>query len=548
MPLLLLLLPVVVVTAVFFPLCSAFENLLQAKGEVRKDRPATPLRFASPDWHTYHTTNHLHQQLQALSHNCSLADISLSLAIPPPDILSGPSTPDKHILLSELPESQLSTASDALLYITIRSSPPPSRASNLATLLHRKAQPVTVMFVFGEQGRDLLTPEIALTVVKQACGFLPVNASDPSHHLVTKLVHGVQLILVPLVNPDGRRIAEMGRRCDRTNANDVDIDSNFPSFWRHSTPQNNSRSETGLRAAVARHLKPPPSQPHYVHASAGTHPFSEPETRALRSIVQKFNPASYVSVRTGAVALTIPWDCKPELLSESQRAKLLRVTQTITAAHCTRCKTGNLYNITGRVKCGTASDYMYGTLRVPFVHTWHVYSAPAQRGDCFRRHNPVSNHAFDRITNNWANAVFNFTTAVHNWMQLEHSQGVNAAELNASRSAHQAKEQRKEALARGVPDPESEEKDNPADPKQPATNPHSANGIFSWMHNTTNQTLSSKTQALDVSGTEEFNILTAWWGVWAALLLLSTSFFVAKRHIFSRGRRRYRARASMKSA
>lgn len=41
-----------------------------------------------------------------------------------------------------------------------------------------------------------------------------------------------RIVLVPIANPDGRRISEMGRRCDQTNARDVDVDRNWPSFWR----------------------------------------------------------------------------------------------------------------------------------------------------------------------------------------------------------------------------------------------------------------------------------------------------------------------------
>lgn len=575
-----LLLPVLIAACVILKHVNAFETLVQAQGELRKDLPAKPVRFASPDWNIYHRTTNLHRLVANFSANCPSAQVIPKIAVPGESLSAGgASRPDRHID-PDLDDDQLpfglSSASDGLLYLIIRftkSTSTTSSARRFADGLLRRAhsQHITrVMFVFGEEGRDLLTSEIALRVLHDTCHHQPITLS--SHHQQRpseqRLSEGVELVLVPILNPDGRRISEMGRRCDRTNANDVDVDRNWPSFWGeqgtipvdvHPQPDTTRNHAGFLRSAVARRVLNRGESSNHNSLSPGSHPFSEPETRALKAIVEKMQPASYVSVRTGAVALTVPWDCKPSLLADAQRARLLRVSESITAGHCTRCKTGNLWNVTGRVKCGTSTDYMFGNLRVPFVHTWHVYDMLAARGDCFRRHNPISQEAYDRVTQNWANAVFNFSNAVFNWMALENSDGLDVAEKNASLSAAKASAERAEALARGAPDPENNERDTSSfrEPhprivmklgtsqlkgkenrlpdrfwpfKIPGNNPKLAGSTASQGK------IGPKLQERPISASEdhEWGILTGWWGVWTAFFMMGAGFYVAKRYVFKK--------------
>lgn len=310
--------------------------------------------------------------------------------------------------------------------------------------------------------------------------------------------------------------------------------------------------------------------------AAGSAPFSEPETRALRAIVEKYRPTSYVSVRTGAIAVTIPWDCKAAQLPETQRSRLLRVSEGITASHCAKCDTGNLWNVTGKTKCGTAADYLYGTANVPFVHTWHVYNAPqAPKGDCFRRYNPTTKEGYERVVNNWAQAVFNFTTAVHNWMTLETSVGLDSAQQNASLSAAAAASRRADNLARGVPDPEivEFEQSGNSDKEQAGSSdslnhekyvpgePERKAGLFSWISagrnpSQDNIVIQSKNQhnvgpqSLNANENEKLGMLTGWMGAWAAMIMLGAGMFIVRRYVFqTRPRRsRFRSRTPVKNA
>jgi len=75
---------------------------------------------------------------------------------------------------------------------------------------------------------------------------------------------GRTIILVPMTNPDGQRSAS------RTNANGVDLNRNFPGTWQ-------------LTATAARY-------------NPGSAPASEPETRAVMRLVEKYSPDKIISI------------------------------------------------------------------------------------------------------------------------------------------------------------------------------------------------------------------------------------------------------------
>lgn len=75
---------------------------------------------------------------------------------------------------------------------------------------------------------------------------------------------GRTIILVPVTNPDGQRFGS------RTNARGVDLNRNFPGTWQ-------------LTATAARY-------------NPGPAPASEPETRAVMRLVEKYSPDKIVSI------------------------------------------------------------------------------------------------------------------------------------------------------------------------------------------------------------------------------------------------------------
>jgi murein tripeptide amidase MpaA len=149
-----------------------------------------------------------------------------------------------------------------------------------------------------------------------------LGAPDGSPVLLTGLMHGVEivgsiallelvrhlvheprgevlrharLVVVPIVNPDAlrancARIVAGRRAFHRCNARGVDLNRNFPHL--RSTMPSNPLGGSRWRFS-----------PHYV----GPYPFSEPETRALREVVDELQPRVSVAFHSFGELLLYPW-------------------------------------------------------------------------------------------------------------------------------------------------------------------------------------------------------------------------------------------------
>ena len=109
------------------------------------------------------------------------------------------------------------------------------------------------------------------------------------------LLRHARLVVVPIVNPDAlhancARIAAGRRAGMRCNARGVDLNRNFPRL-RSRLPLNPLGGSRWRRAM------------HYV----GPHPLSEPETRALRDVVDELRPRASVGFHSFGELLLYPW-------------------------------------------------------------------------------------------------------------------------------------------------------------------------------------------------------------------------------------------------
>jgi len=118
-------------------------------------------------------------------------------------------------------------------------------------------------------------------------------------HLVScpqaELLRHARLVVVPVVNPDAlhancARLASGRRAFQRCNARGVDLNRNFPRL-RSRLPVNPLGGSRWRRS------------PHYV----GPHPLSEPETQALRSVVDDLRPRVSVAFHSFGELLLYPW-------------------------------------------------------------------------------------------------------------------------------------------------------------------------------------------------------------------------------------------------
>jgi predicted deacylase len=111
----------------------------------------------------------------------------------------------------------------------------------------------------------------------------------------SELLQEARLVVVPVVNPDAfhgncARIGAGRRAYQRCNARGVDLNRNFPRL-RDRMPLNPLGGSRWRRA------------PHYI----GPHPLSEPETRALRDIVDETRPRVSVGFHSFGELLLYPW-------------------------------------------------------------------------------------------------------------------------------------------------------------------------------------------------------------------------------------------------
>ncbi|EDV97036.1 carboxypeptidase B [Drosophila grimshawi] len=154
----------------------------------------------------------------------------------------------------------------------------------------RTGKPV-IFVVAGAHAREWLTPVAALYAVEQ----LVVGLEEHRH-----LLRDYDWIVMPLVNPDGytySRTVDKWWRSTRSpnggNCFGTNINRNYDIGWR-----------TGYAA------QSDPCQEHY----AGSEPFSEPETRAVRDIMQELvdtgRALMYISLHSHHTTVFYPWTYK----------------------------------------------------------------------------------------------------------------------------------------------------------------------------------------------------------------------------------------------
>ena len=158
----------------------------------------------------------------------------------------------------------------------------------------KKNQPKNVVWAFNEHARERITGELALEMIQSLKEVKP----------------NVRITIVPVVNVWGRKQVDNGDRCLRKNKNGVDTNRNYPQKVRH----------------------------HYAKFSEeyeGKHPFSEPETKLIRNILQGAN--QYINVHSGEFSLYMPWDSvdmRPPFY-EKQKKKLKKLSK-----YCHQCTVG----------------------------------------------------------------------------------------------------------------------------------------------------------------------------------------------------------------
>lgn len=150
----------------------------------------------------------------------------------------------------------------------------------------------TLLFNAMHHAREVMTTEVIMhmaEVLLKAYG----NDSEITHWLDT-----ARIILVPQVNPDGNQLVHDGQSMWRKNAWEsdgrtfgVDINRNYPALWGACNGSSTNKSNDSFRGPEAS---------------------SEPETRAMMTLVLSERPVANISYHSFSEMILYPYGCRKE--------------------------------------------------------------------------------------------------------------------------------------------------------------------------------------------------------------------------------------------
>lgn len=314
----------------------------------------------------YHSTDQLLSLIRDISARCPHADAEWTVVT---SITSGrwrfPLFANLPVMLRQTSKTQR----DKLLTVTVTQDAKNRNAARRAggIVTPRRA----VVATFGEHGRELITSELALRILQRLCSESPSDEEDA-------LLKRTELLIIPLVNEQGRRAVEAGNNCSRLNSRDVDLNRNYRRGWGLS-------DNTTVRA----------------EERSGRAPLSEYEARAVDAIVRRFSPWAYISIHSGEVAVLPPWDGhgKDETINPWVRL----AASNIAAAHCGECVVGRASHAFGYKAFGTGVDHMHSERKVPLALTVEVYGG--NEAHCSTMFNPQTSAQFEAVMKNWSSLL-----------------------------------------------------------------------------------------------------------------------------------------------
>lgn len=236
-----------------------------------------------------------------------------------------------------------------------------------------------IVATFGEHGRERITSEIALAVMKDAC----------EHPRMAQLLR-MEYVIMPIVNEAGRRAVESGDTCERLNGALVDLNRNYLVGWGVKDSDTNPDEE-----------------------AAGVHALSEFESRAVDAVLRRVVPVAFVAFHSGDAAVVIPWDSRKVREKSARMDNVERVANHVRKHHCDRCRIGNAWQLVKYRAYGTAADHAFGALQIPVVLTVEVYGdVSAGDDDCVRSFNPSEGAIMQSVLRKWQDVLGTLSDAV----------------------------------------------------------------------------------------------------------------------------------------
>lgn len=222
--------------------------------------------------------------------------------------------------------------------------------------IHIRSQPIVatppvVLVIGGLHAREWVPPDAVLSFGEKLLaaytagapmkypgftdGSVPYAPAEVSARQVQHFVDELELILLPLANPDGRHHSLSNKHLDsnqgkkwRGNRNldavtgcpthGVDLNRNFDWQWDPSNSYYNAPSQTFIET----HLSTPgcDSNPNGGQAYRGSAGGSEPETKNIQELIDLSRPTYFMDVHSNGRQIAVPWGIAPNQTTDPTKS------------------------------------------------------------------------------------------------------------------------------------------------------------------------------------------------------------------------------------
>eukprot|EP00927_Polykrikos_kofoidii_P026015 TRINITY_DN2325_c0_g1_i2.p1 TRINITY_DN2325_c0_g1~~TRINITY_DN2325_c0_g1_i2.p1 ORF type:complete len:424 (-),score=67.20 TRINITY_DN2325_c0_g1_i2:46-1317(-) len=220
------------------------------------------------------------------------------------------------------------------------------RSIDVVTIKTPEASPVNRNFLlFGEHARELISAESGLHFVRTLCGETGLSGR------AKEVLKDSEFQIVVNGNPASRSKVEDGDFCLRVNPSGVDLNRNWDEKWLAATES-----------------EPQDTNP-------GQQPFSEPETRVFKELVQSYEPTTFLTVHSGTKGMYMPWAYDTEHLATRNEPEMMSMLKELDREHC-QCPYGAAGKEVGYSCPGTCLDWVYDQLKTPYAFAFEIYAGP----------------------------------------------------------------------------------------------------------------------------------------------------------------------------
>ncbi|XP_017063391.1 carboxypeptidase B [Drosophila eugracilis] len=222
----------------------------------------------------------------------------------------------------------------------------PNCKSTVPVIHHGEQSRKTVFIEAGTHAREWISISTALNCIYQLTERYTRNI---------EVLRKLRFIIVPLVNPDGYEYSRTKNPKWRKNRRPqksskfvgTDCNRNYDIFWNSGSSKINRNTYKGES------------------------PFSELETRALKSILNRMssNLLFFLSLHSYGQSIMYPWGyCRDSPLYWRELSSLANSGKSAIKSYNGReYRTGSISCLTKRTIAGSVVDYVYGVLKVPMA-------------------------------------------------------------------------------------------------------------------------------------------------------------------------------------